>query len=102
MVQVASQSLVKFIILVCLSSLNNVDGNSVNVQQRPPPFTSIQSCIDKLNEPGDECVIPGGRYHELVIVNNKHGTPNKPIIIRGLEDDYPIIDGTVQLKPKEG
>lgn len=105
MVQVASQSLVKlakFIVLVCLSSLDNVDGNSVNVQQRPPPFTSIQSCIDKLNDPGDECVIPGGRYHEHVTINNKHGTPDKPIIIRGLEDDYPIIDGTVQLKPKGG
>lgn len=61
---------------------------------------TIQSCVDQLTAPGDECVIPGGRHLERVTVTNKHGTPEKPIIIRGILDEYPIIDGTVQLKPK--
>lgn len=55
-----------------------------------------------LSEPGNECVIPGGRYHEHVTITNKHGTPDKPIIIRGIDDEYLIIDGTVQINPKGG
>ncbi|PFX27256.1 hypothetical protein AWC38_SpisGene8026 [Stylophora pistillata] len=65
-------------------------------------FTTIQSCVDQLTAPGDECIIPRGGYHERVTVTNKHGTPEKPIIISGIEDEYPIIDGTVQLQPKGG
>lgn len=33
---------------------------------------------------------------------NKHGTPKKTTIIRATGDDYPIVDGTVEIKPKEG
>lgn len=70
------------------------------MRQLRPPFTTIQACVNKLSKPGDECVIPGGRYHEHVTITNKHGTPDKPMIIRGLNDEYPIIDGTVQIRPK--
>ena len=58
--------------------------------------------MDKISNPGDECVIPKGRYHEHVTLTNKHGTPDKPIVIRGLGDEYPVIDGTIQLRPKGG
>lgn len=93
--------------LVCIPLLGTVYGHSnvqdtTLVQRRRPAFTTIQSCVDNLSEPGDECVIPGGRYHEHVTISNKHGTPDKPMVIRGLGDEYPIIDGTVQLTPEGG
>ena len=107
MTQDTKQSSLLFVSLMCFSSLGTVYGDSsildtIHVGQPSPAFTSIQSCIDKLNKPGDECVIPGGRYHKHVTITNKHGTPDKPMVIRGLEDEYPIIDGTIQLRPKGG
>lgn len=86
-----------FLVVVCISLLCTVHCRLPIVK---PTFTSIQSCVDKLSDPGDECVIPRGHYHEHVTITNKHGTPEKPIVIRGLGDEYPIIDGTIQLQPK--
>lgn len=88
----------------CVSSLfiGCTRGGSSAFSTIRSKFTTIQLCVDQLTAPGDECVIPGGRYLERVTVTNKHGTPEKPIIIRGILDEYPIIDGTVQLKSKEG
>ena len=102
MVQGKRQSSVLFLVLMSVSLLSTVFVHSINVRQPSCYFTSVQSCIEKLSEPGDECVIPAGRYHEHVTISNKHGTPDKPMVIRGLEDEYPIIDGTIQLRPKEG
>ena len=107
MVQGISQALLLFISLVCTSFLGIIHGlstfqDTTQVRQLRPAFTTIQACVDKLSKPGDECVIPGGRYHEHVTITNKHGTTDKPMIIRGLNDEYPIIDGTVQIRPKGG
>ena len=63
-------------------------------------FLTIQTCVDALNAPGDECHIRAGRYHEEVQISGKTGSPEKPIIIRGYKDEIPIIDGTVLLNPK--
>ena len=90
-----SQNSILFLICVCSLLIGIAHGGSST-------FTTIQSCVDKLAAPGDECVIPKGRYHEHVTITNKHGTPEKPIIIKGAGDEYPVIDGTIQLKPKGG
>ena len=108
MVHATRQTSLLFVVLVGLSLLGSAYGRSsihddgILVQQPGSSFTTIQSCVDMLREPGDECVIPGGRYHEHVTITNKHGTPDKPIIIRGIDNEYPIIDGTVQINPKGG
>lgn len=41
-----------------------------------------------------------GRYHEDVIINGKHGDKGNPIIIAAYENESPIIDGSVVLKPR--
>ncbi|KAL9965297.1 hypothetical protein ACROYT_G029075 [Oculina patagonica] len=64
-------------------------------------FTTIKTCIDALTNPGDECHIRKGRYHQSEFqISGKRGTPSQPIIIRGYQDEIPIIDGTIPLKPK--
>lgn len=107
MVQGTRQMSLLFLSPVCVPLLCIVYGHSniqdsMHVQQPQSDFTTIQSCVDTLSEPGDECVIPRGHYHEHVIITNKHGTPDKPLIIRGNDDEYPIIDGTVQLRARGG
>lgn len=105
MVQAKIQTSLLFLIFSSLPLLCTVyclnQGDSY-LQSYHPSFTTIQSCVDKLRRPGDECVIPGGRYHEHVTVTDKHGTPEKPLVVRGNGDEYPIIDGTLQIKPKGG
>ena len=57
------------------------------------PFATIQECVDALLEPGDECRIRAGRYHENVSIHGKYGSDDKPIIIGGYNNEQPIIDG---------
>ncbi|KAL9951207.1 hypothetical protein ACROYT_G043829 [Oculina patagonica] len=66
-------------------------------------FATITTCIDALTNPGDECHIRRGRYHQSEFqISGKRGTPSKPIIIRGYQDEIPTIDGTIPLTPKAG
>ena len=63
-------------------------------------FATIKTCIDALTNPGDECHIRGGRYHQSEYkISGKRGSPLQPIIIRGYQEEIPIIDGTIPLKP---
>ena len=48
---------------------------------------------------GDECQLRAGRYHEEVKIDGLHGTQTAPFIIRGYQDEVPVIDGTVIIKP---
>ena len=64
------------------------------------PFKTIQKCVEALRGPGDECNIRAGRYHGNVLINAKRGTAESPIIIQGYKDEQPIIDGTIELKPR--
>ena len=66
------------------------------------PQDSIQDCVDSLTEPGDECVIQPGVYHEHVTIKNKHGREGSPIVIRGHSQEETKLDGTVPVKPKDG
>ena len=74
------------------------DGESITTA-----FATIKTCIDSLTNPGDECHISKGRYHQLEFqISGKRGTPSHPMIIRGYQDEIPIIDGTIPLTPKAG
>ena len=84
---------------VVSSTIYHVDPNPEKTAERRVPFQTIQACVDALQTPGDECHIAPGRYHENVEISNKHGTPNKPFVIRGTGDALPVIDGTVPLSP---
>ena len=66
------------------------------------PEDKIQDCVDNLKEPGDECLIKPGSYHEHVTITSKHGSEGNPIIIRGAPDAETKLDGTVALKPVTG
>ena len=73
-------------------------GNSLD-----SPFATIKTCVDALREPGDECHIREGRYHTAEFrISGKAGTQDQPIVIRGYQDEIPIIDGTIPLMPKKG
>ncbi|CAL4079456.1 unnamed protein product [Meganyctiphanes norvegica] len=76
----------------------NDDNSGLNTQEA---FKTIQRCVEelKLGEPGDECQIRSGRYHEVVHVNGLQGTADKPIIIKGYGDERPVWDGTVPIQP---
>lgn len=66
-------------------------------------FATMKTCIDALTSPGDECHIRKGRYHQSEFkISGKQGTASKPIVIRGYQDEVPIIDGTIPLKPIAG
>ncbi|CAL4074331.1 unnamed protein product [Meganyctiphanes norvegica] len=61
-------------------------------------FKTIQHCVDHLQNPGDECHVRTGRYHEVININGLRGSAENPIIIKGYNDERPIWDGTVQIK----
>lgn len=82
-----------------------VDGekgdNSNNGESIPTAFATIKTCINALKNPGDECHIRKGRYHESEFqISGKKGTSSQPVVIRGYQDEVPIIDGTIPIKPK--
>ena len=81
-----------------------VDGengdDSNNGESVSSAFASIKICFNALANPGDECQIRGGRYHQSEFqISGKRGSSSKPIIIRGYKEEIPIIDGTIPLKP---
>ena len=74
------------------------DGESIS-----SAFASIKPCIDALRNPGDECHIRSGRYHQPEFqISGKHGNADQPIRIRGYRNEIPVIDGTIPLTPKAG
>ncbi|CAL4158368.1 unnamed protein product [Meganyctiphanes norvegica] len=62
-------------------------------------FKTISYCIEQLLNPGDECLIRSGRYHEEIEMSGFKGTEEKPFIIAGYKDECPIWDGTVPIYP---
>lgn len=63
------------------------------------PFTTIQACVNALKNPGDQCQIRKGTYHEEIKVSGLHGNPDKPIIIQGYKEERPKLDGTIEIIP---
>ena len=66
------------------------------------PFKTASDCVHALQNPGDECQIRQGLYHEDITVTGLKGAPGKPIVIRGFADERPTFDGTVDIKPVSG
>ena len=72
-------------ILLCyvfISSLDNakgyvVDGDNGNDNNNGEtindPFKTIARCVEALANPGDECLIREGNYHEVVTVSGLQG-----------------------------
>jgi len=56
-------------------------------------FTSITDCVRNTSA-GDSCLVKEGRYHEEIIIDGK-----EDIAIKGFQDERPVIDGTIVLKP---
>ncbi|CAL4065211.1 unnamed protein product, partial [Meganyctiphanes norvegica] len=78
-------------------------GDDNNSGQNPShAFKTIQRCVDELmlSNPGDQCWVRSGRYHEIVDINGLRGTKHKPFVIRGYEEEVPIWDGTVPIQPQ--
>lgn len=74
------------------------DGKSIS-----SAFARIKRCIDALTNPGDECLIRSGRYHQSEFqISGKHGTAKQPMLIRGYQNEIPVIDGTIPLTPEAG
>ena len=89
------------LLYLCVAVLNlrfSVDAERIVDINGGEQFTSIQDCIDDIGEKDvGTCIVREGRYHEEVVVNNK-----KQITIKGYENERPVLDGTVELKPIEG
>ena len=49
---------------------DNNDGETID-----SPFQTISRCAEALANPGDECQIRDGHYHEVVAVSGLRGTP---------------------------
>ncbi len=84
-----------------------VDGNggddSNDGRSTTSAFANIKTCIDTLRNPGDECQIREGRYHQSQFqISGKTGEADNPMIIRGYGNEIPIIDGTIPLTPTAG
>lgn len=73
---------------------NGKDSNKGTLES---PFKSIQKAID-IMKAGDVCNIRGGIYHEIIKVNDVHGTSKKPLIIKTYNKEKVILDGSEKIK----
>ena len=82
-----------------------VDGtngdDSNNGENVDSAFKTIARCAQSLTNPGDECQIRAGHYHEVVTITGLEGTADAPIKIVGYEEERPVWDGTVTIQPSE-
>ena len=82
----------KVVIFLCLASLispfpsegyivDGINGNDSNDGETvTEPFQTIGRCIEALANPGDECLIRAGHYHEVVTVSGLQGEENNQSI----------------------
>jgi len=89
--------------ILFLSAINTSSSKVVRVRegnQETKEFKTIQECVDDIDAKWKAtCKIHTGVYHEQVDIKNK-----KDITIEPHEDNTGrvVIDGTVELKPKDG
>ena len=82
--------------------VDNVNGNDDNDGETiNDPFKTISRCVEALTNPGDECQIRAGYYHEEVTITGLQGTSDEPFRIVGYEDERPELDGTVRIQVDE-
>lgn len=82
-----------------VGSPQDAEKRSGFTRQFDATLDTIQECVHSLQQPDDEYVIQPGSYHGRVNITNKHGTKDKPMIIRGDPNGQTILDGTIQLRP---
>ncbi|CAL4064794.1 unnamed protein product, partial [Meganyctiphanes norvegica] len=84
-----------------------VDGNkgddSNSGENSHNAFKTIQRCVDQLmiGQPGEECCIREGRYHEEININGLNGIEGSPFVIKGYEEEIAIWDGTIPIQPEQ-
>lgn len=71
--------------------------------QAPVDYASIQAAVN-ISKPGDTISVHEGVYYEKVVIENKAGTADQPITIRGSDSTQCIIDGsaTTFVNPQAG
>ena len=88
------------LISLCKCNFYIVDketGDDTNDGDIDHPLETINECLERLNEAGDECQIREGRYMEILEISGLRGTSESPIIIRGYDNERPVLDGTIHL-----
>ena len=61
--------------------VDSVNGNDSNDGETvTAPFKTIGRCVEALANPGDECLIRAGHYHEVVTVSGLQGEENNQSI----------------------
>jgi len=58
------------------------------------PFKTISRAV-KAMQPGDTCVLRGGRYHEHVVLDGLRGEPDHPFTFRAYKDERVVLDGSL-------
>ena len=96
LVSIASHFTAQGYIVDSVNGNDNNDGETIN-----DPFKTITRCAEALKDPGDECQVRTGYYHEVVTISGLQGTKDAPIKIVGYQDERPIWDGTVSIQPNE-
>ena len=87
-----------FLFLFCFSTFLTVSLQKESIVDinGSGDYTTISACVNDTNA-GDSCLVRNGRYHEEIIITDK-----EDIAIKGYQDERPIIDGTIVLKPDNG
>ena len=62
-------------------------------------YRTIGRCVQELSDPGDQCLVRGGRYHEVVGIQGIRGTAENPAVIREYREEWPVWDGGVAIQP---
>jgi hypothetical protein len=75
----------------------SVSGDDNNDGSIKTPFKTISRAL-KAMQPGDTCVLRGGRYHENVVLDRLNGSEQKPYTFRSHEGEKVILDGTVPIE----
>ena len=68
--------------------VDSVNGNDNNAGETVnDPFKTIAKCVEALTNPGDECQIRDGYYHEVVTISGLQGTKDAPFKIVGYQEE---------------
>jgi hypothetical protein len=103
-----------YLALLCGGALSTASRRRVFFA-RPHPPSSLQTCLDALQRPGDECRLHPGRYRPPTLTGSDSSSGSRPFQLRGrrgsaaapiivaavdgADPDDVILDGTVAVGP---
>jgi len=70
------------------------EGKDTNTGGIQSPFATIRKAASVM-KPGDVCYLRGGRYHESLVLENLHGSPESPIVFSSYQDEQVVLDGSM-------